>query len=531
MTAVYSALDGELLYEIPTLNFRGNETILDPPAQDLNGDSLVDMVVWSQDANGKPTQVQAHSGQDGSPIWLQPAVLNPSRVTWPPSAVDDLNGDGRPEVITVFQLMEPGIGVSNKLACLNGKDGLLRWEFSWDGLWSDLLPPQVVNFKGNGQRSVCLGIRDRSGFQLVILDADGVETGRGFLGKAYESDLRQGLRCWKKTDLIGDGREELLFVTKGKLCAIQGDQDQFLWQLEMPNNQASIITTVNHGDAFRSADGQLARLAMWSGTTVYGLSGSTGQVLWRCPAPSFCNDPDQVEIMAVSDRETPPRIFFGECGECRQALAVTPTGKYLALKPLPIERRAVPELVPPRRDMPWRPHSNYRENIGTVIWFELIRPLIALAVVIIPALLFYRAARYRKWSYAIWATLYTLITGTSYVLFGIYVEGPGDLEALAGLPTAIAVSMFALVAARGNRRWIAWFLISTLTVTVVLGTVWLISDSFVKPEWQKYSWNAWFWLISEGVSATGVLIFVAFPICIVVYFSRAFRRRLRQSIP
>jgi hypothetical protein len=156
-------------------------------------------------------------------------------------------------------------------------------------------------------------------------------------------------RLWSH-DLDGDGKDELFFVSDGKARAIKvsaaGAQPSHVTLWEWPMPAAGDIL------GFQPAcNGRHAIVAVWSGGTVYGLDGATGQLRWRCDGPG-----QAAALLPEGDGSELPRILFHvatpESTICRQAVPAGPDGKYLVPATTPIDLSAGQErwaVVP----LPW----------------------------------------------------------------------------------------------------------------------------------------------------------------------------------
>ncbi len=536
--SVFSGRDGKLLFEVPTME-NGFGASPDPYGRrfdDLNGDDIGDLVVWiSKDNEKKPHAVRAFSGSDGSTLWTSSAI-DPDYALWPRPAVGDLDGDGHAEVLVSHSRYEENRGHQCEMVVLNGHDGKPKWSHSWQGN-PNLLPPLLVDFDGNGRRSVCVGLHDNStNDQMLIFDADGKERERWPLDVRVSSIFQM----WQHGDLDGDGREELLFVREGKLRASRGVKDEFLWSWDLPDQNARILELSRPNPAPRSDKGQPATLVVWAGSSVYGLSGSDGQVIWRCDgsvSPQFgASNPPTATLLAGSDPTGPPRVVFQGPSYsndwstiCRQAWPVSSDGKYQPATAAPRHYDPLPEIERPARPLPWtRFYGEWDETLSLV---NIVLPALSFMVVVLPLLLICRAIRRRSWRLGLWSTLYTAVSGIPYALYATTMDRPTDLDgvpvgmhAAVGLPGAVFFTLAVFLLVRCRWRLLGWLLVGSVAMSVVAAAGDILSHSTDSSV--PYSWSGWYWIWFTGTYYTGIVILLGTP---VVMFPLLILRHIRRG--
>jgi len=543
--SVFSGREGKLLFEVPAManSFGVRPDPYGRQFDDLNGDGTGDVVAWiSNNNNKKPHAVRAFSGSDGSTIWTS-AALDPDYVLWPRPAVGDLDNDGNVEVLVSLGRNVQNWGYHCTLAVLDGRDGKPKWSHSWHG-YLDFLPPLLVDFDGNGRRSVCVGLHDHStNNQIVIFDADGKERERWPLDVRVSSIFPM----WQHGDLDGDGREELLFVREGKLWASRGVKDEFLWSWDLPDQNAGILGLSRPNPPPRPDEGQPATPAIWAGSSVYGLSGSDGQVIWRCDGSvspqSGSSHPPTVTLLAGSDPNGPPRVVFrgppsyfnNWATICRQAWPVSSEGKYQPATATPRHYDPLPELPSPARRLPWA--SKFSAWNETASLVTLVLPWMSFAVVVLPILLVRRAVRQRSWNLGLWTVVYVAVAGTLYVLYATTMDRPANLDGLpvamhaaVGLPGAVffTVAVFLLV----RRRWrmLGWLLLASLAMSVIAAASELLSDPIDSSG--PYSFSGWYWIWFIGACYTGIVILLGTPlVMLLLLILRHIRRAKNRSTP
>jgi outer membrane protein assembly factor BamB len=311
---------------------------LTPPAcADLNGDGVVDVVVLAQTTPASTTpgaaasgdldpdlELRALDGRDGSLLWRQPLPKG-----WRPKdrflafVVGPVGEGGAVEVV---------VASSGGLMALDGKDGHKKWTWSMPkslecfdpGYVRGYIPHVLADLDGTGGRSVCLPVQDprRRAYQVLVLDPPGKP--RCMLDVKPASPDTVPFRLWSH-DLDGDGREELLFVSDGKVRAVKvnGPGHQLphvtIWEWPLPGGAGDILAIQPAGA------GRPAVVAAWSGGTVYGLDGATGQVRWRCDGSG-----QPAALLPPQNPDELPSILFHvsvpECTVCRQVVPVAPDG-------------------------------------------------------------------------------------------------------------------------------------------------------------------------------------------------------------
>jgi hypothetical protein len=331
-----------------------------PAVADLNGDGTSDLVFWYQGT------LHALDGRDGGTLWIGPKVERlPQASPWSYTsnlpvvpAVGDLDGDGRPEVVvhsTRGQLM----GVT----ALSGGDGRKLWE--WTGKPGEdiraLSPPQMVR-RDAGAR-VCIAIAPthltpKDPHFYVELDGRGQEV--------HRSQINWDVDPIWIFDADGDGSEELLLRSGGRVALIRDDPARPVWTFGSPQYYAR-VREVTPGRSGKP--GQV----VISSSQLIGLDAGTGAVRWRCP--------DGEILVADGERRRTIEVRGGMI-------------RAYAYEPNPAPPFVVPTDRPPdrwRRPQPHRWQSEFEASyyiapaivllaLG-VMWWKRWRWLLALALV------------------------------------------------------------------------------------------------------------------------------------------------------
>lgn len=324
-----------------------------------------------------PTCVlRAISGRDGSVLWTADAVTTmDNHWLWPQPAVGDLDGDGIPEVIAGRDTSEyvRDRGIRSELFALDGRTGQVKWMYSWWGS-SGILPPLLVDFDGDGRRSVCLPHYE-SGHKhaIVVLDDRGTVRDRIPLELGRSMEFR--MQLWNYGDLDADGREELLFADESRLYANRGRSNDNLWTYELPHRKAAltltrgISATQNGTDEFDSREPESpamrpTQLVLWSGVSLFGLDPETGKAIWRCDGqtePNFASShPPQADVLYGPQRNGPPSVLVRGPSSVdswatisHQAWAIDGQGIIQPPAPQPCQYGPAGEEPRPLKSLPW----------------------------------------------------------------------------------------------------------------------------------------------------------------------------------
>ncbi|HEU5115969.1 MAG TPA: VCBS repeat-containing protein, partial [Isosphaeraceae bacterium] len=296
-----SGRDGSLIWKQPLTEGTGSSGIgshqaLRPPMQvgNLDGDAVPDFVVAiPSPVSGSTFRVDllAFRGRDGHPLWSRSLGDRSPRGGRPESAVpdltvEDLNGDGTPEVVVVDHVSEVQIATARQIRTenfevqvLDGRSGEPRgepWRFG-DSRGSFEMPPSpvLVDFQGEGHRAIALLLREDPKARLVLLDDRGQVQQDLAFPNVWPLPSMTPFAC----DLDGDGDEELaVAILRNLSCLVQvfdGDLNHPLWSRTLVG--AGRITEVIAGSA-----GQPGSVVFGGpNKTAIGLDGKTGEDRWR----------------------------------------------------------------------------------------------------------------------------------------------------------------------------------------------------------------------------------------------------------
>ena len=322
-----SGLDGRVIWDVLLADHKGG---MGRPMgfihefADLDGDGSREMVLWlkSNAPSATPFEFRALTLSTGETRWSHP--LNPGAVGTATFAAGDLDGDASAEVVVCEQplvLAEP----VTELTARDGASGTVRWTWRSSpvrGL-SDQKPKLcLANFDGSGRREVCISFAIAAPPRVEILDANGHRR----LGR----DLNTAdLPTLVNVDLDGNGRDELLVHSAGRLCALRPDLTE-LWSWPAREPIREVLP---------AALGQPATVVLGNSLC---LNGATGRPRWSLgPGRS---------ILSASDGKTSLRTLTGPEGAtvCHAAMPASAEGTYPLAQGMP----ARPAL--PGDDPRWR---------------------------------------------------------------------------------------------------------------------------------------------------------------------------------
>ena len=130
---------------------------------------------------------------------------------------------------------------------LDGRDGRQLWAWGWPGS-PDVLRPLVVDFDGpeTPGRHVC--ILPQSGdeaHRVVVLASDGTARHREPLKLAFPG-FAAFSGFWNRADVDGDGKDELLYASDGRLHAgrLTDRGLEPLWSWTLPTERAKSVAPV-----------------------------------------------------------------------------------------------------------------------------------------------------------------------------------------------------------------------------------------------------------------------------------------------
>jgi outer membrane protein assembly factor BamB len=496
-----SGRDGKVLWNVPLSDdkpFDAGYRIQPPALADLDGDGILDLVLWVHDTGTHRTdRLRAFSGRDGKPLWEGPIIHRLDIPACPRPAVCDVAGVRR---VLVFAPVNNATGW--ELLALDGKDGKARWRrhlrngAPFGPAWLTATPPLVRLDTGP---AVCVNILDsKDGEQLVLLDvAD---------GKVVPWQDRQRFGRLPPpaaiADLDGQGKDDGVFVHEGKVLATRGGFKDIRWSWPLPG-QGTALLEVRPARQDKSA----AVVVVDSGGAVYGLDGQTGRPRWRCETVSGPGWDGPV-VLGAEDAETLPLLLFKGKSTvvCRRALPTGPTGE--CLRPAPRPRTDGPAPDDPRllRLLPWRTASiaPNLDRSPEVQWV-----LLGLGLVVLGFLVFW-AWRRRSGRLGLLPVAWLGVLGLWFYLLNTSDATRRDSERLAAfllvwLPLLLFVGVLFRLLWR-QRWWRALLVVAfALVAALAVASWWLAQDAEQMGPAEYYSTAGWYTVLPLGAYVMGSL--------------------------
>ena len=211
-------------------------------AGDLDGNGTADALVLERKQDAY--RVIAKRGENGSHLWEEDMnaeaggpIVSGSPEAW---AIDDLDGDGKPEVVVTWA-ESGGVEWTSVMIVKRGYDGHHLWKQSHTGTFPEVYWIDTDDLNGDGKRDMVL---------FVLMGPYGIRTGtviakRGYDGHhLWQQDTAAELRGIGNRavvdDLDGDGIPDVLVAwqkgpyddTTTTLIAKSGQDGHHLWQQE-----------------------------------------------------------------------------------------------------------------------------------------------------------------------------------------------------------------------------------------------------------------------------------------------------------
>ena len=259
--------------------------------EDVDGDGRVEVVMGNDDG-----VVFALDGATGGEEWRFQAG---DRVESAP-AVGDVDGDGTPEV--VFGCYDKNV------YCLNGATGEEEWHYS--ALYWLNGAPTIADVDGDGREEVLITSRDT---RIYCLNGEDGSVA-WFYGTGNSAETSPAV-----ADVNGDGQLEVLAGSRdGRMYCLRGSDGALLWSFSTGSVLRGSPAAVDV-----NRDGRVEVL-FGSGNTFYCLRGSDGALLWSfSPSngefqanPSLANvDDDRAFEVFVGNHDSTLYCLDGATGE------------------------------------------------------------------------------------------------------------------------------------------------------------------------------------------------------------------------
>lgn len=236
-------------------------------SRDFNGNGYDDVLAAvGDDMDGTgPKRVFCLDGQTGDILWETPLQAGAFAVI----AVDDITGDGTPDVIA--GATSPGS--QGRVIALRGSDGSIYWEKSTAGttVWA---LEQTGDIAGNGMPDIIAGSDNGRYYLLDISNGEILHSGH--VGNAIIIDF------WNAGDLNNDGYDDFIpsYTSIPEAIAISGQDGQVLWATAI-QDQAWSVAVLN--DITGSGVNDVAVGTIYNHNKLYFLEGLDGRIVEAVP--------------------------------------------------------------------------------------------------------------------------------------------------------------------------------------------------------------------------------------------------------
>ena len=563
--AVFSGPSGKLLWKqragrgIPKYFQNG---LVRPAYADLDGDGTLDLVLPAEaNAEGDRLELRAFSGADGKVLWkrdLAPPIdqdADELLLNSPVVVAGDLDGDGNPEVIALEYFEKETSDWRDRgharLLVLDGADGKPKWPpwetkaeplsrligASADAKLRNRPAPLLLTRGQNKPRAIAVGLWGSPG-EAVVLEADGrLITRFALSGPKQPRGQRRNTwtgRLWN-LDLNGDGSDELLLISDGKVQAIQPGVETPLWQWiapASPDRAELFVTEEGYSvpafdaeilDVAPAAEDRPPVVAVRRENAVYGLSATSGRELWSCEEGRYRIGQGwmipKITLLTGADRREPPRVvseFPNEVTVCRQAILTDANSPYALARAAPRIAGSGddPRLV---RPLPWI--GEIRGEIRAGLITEILWGTLLLGVLVaLPAAIVWRMVRKRRWGLRTMLLLPVVVAigvtllATDLPLLEVYESSlEGKLELMmSALPGVVFAALVIHSAYRKRWRRLTRWLITSVVVSLPMAGSLVIGDSLGRPTGlgERYTFDGWYLIWLWGAYITGVLFII-----------------------
>ena len=212
-----------------------------PALVDVNGDGHPDIIVctWSYGGNGDSTAVYAYDGLTHALLWKNPI---PTDVIYHGAAFGDVIENGKPQFAVS--------SYDGNVYLLSGDSGRLVWKYSTPGLAYIPDPVTIGDLDNDGHLDL---VYINGNGEVDALDRFG-QLKWSYILDLYESSFRGAVLA----DVNNDDTLDVIFATtEGKLCALNGSQGNFLWNIDLRSDYGDSLFELEHGplvSSFRGDD-------------------------------------------------------------------------------------------------------------------------------------------------------------------------------------------------------------------------------------------------------------------------------------
>jgi len=287
-TYCFSGGNGTIIWSWVDNGEASGGSVIDDVDQDLMKDIVIG-VNW--------THVICISGSSGSSVWMY--LLPPKHFVDVMKGIDDVNADGKPEVV---------VGGGEKIVCISGL-GEFVWSYHAPGEVQAL--DSIDDIDGDGRSEIIAGTY---GYQGALgkdetLCISGGSSGIGKLIWSYTmSDGASGVSGIDDVD--GDGKQDVIIGTlerDGKVHMVSGgskDTGNLIWSRHCGSMVWSLMLISDVDD-----DGKPDVVAYSLDGRTHCISGANGSLLWSTSSSAFfhviddVDEDDKPEVLIRSDDE------------------------------------------------------------------------------------------------------------------------------------------------------------------------------------------------------------------------------------
>jgi hypothetical protein len=287
---------------------------------DLNGDGLPDVLVSSEVGpyDNVTSNLTAKTGNNGTHLWEESLTGYEAYIS--PNVVEDLNGDGLPDVL-VGSFAGPDDNITATVIAKTGINGTHLWEESVSGPYAGIDAQMVGDLDGDSLPDVL--VRSFVGPGDNITAAVIAKTGNNGTHlweepiSGYEADMSTEV----VGDLDGDGLPDILVSSEvgpydnvtSNLTAKKGSNGNHLWQESVSGEAANMVAEVVgdlDGDGLPDVMVHSYVGAYDNGTqTVIAKTGVSGTHLWEEFASGGYNAGIYAEVVEDLDGDGLPDVL------------------------------------------------------------------------------------------------------------------------------------------------------------------------------------------------------------------------------
>jgi outer membrane protein assembly factor BamB len=500
-----SGRDGRIVWDTSISIVMGGTPIPGKPVRfwdDLDGDGALDLLELIPTFSGfnvtgpAAYTLLAFSLRDGKRLWSK--VLHYKMFSTGDVRVGDLDGDGRPEVVTLEECPDNSGEADPRICALDGRDGKVLW--TWKPAAKRSVAMALAKFDGKSTRSVCVSFEGPGATRrIAVLD-----------GKGQERLHRDGVELQSArltaADLDGDGRDELLLYYDGSLHA---------WDHELKDRWFSPARSGTIDDVIPPSRGLPGMVVL---PPAMALDGASGQPRWTGQAPLVESRPQFMpRLLDPGDSRRGALLLAQGLGAtvCRAAMPTLADGSIVSL---PGERlRPGGVAVDPRwaRPLPWV--RRLTGALGPKNFFA--SGGLALVNVVLPLWIVRRAKGNRRFFHIRALMVLPLVAAIplmTYLTLAPWM--PSDLGrllssetriflggTLAGLPVVYFMGVMGASVVRRRGQALSALVVVTLITAVVVAVGWIMLDRRSMAGIEHYGWEAWELVMLPGAYVAAVL--------------------------